>query len=235
MGLFGGITRALTGVATGGLSEFARSNPFGVPGAGQYMPIAAGAGLGAMFGNPMMGAQLGAGIFGAQQAAGAQRDANATNMMIAQQQMMFSAQQAKQQMDFQEQMSNTSVQRMQQDMLKAGINPMLAAGAGESTPSGAMGSSAGARVDPVPSVALGISNSAKDVLNTYSTFKSATASADAARAQAGITRAKTPEAAFEGRIFSWFNDLVNRFSKHSAKELLPSAPWAPEQGFEVIP
>ena len=30
MGLFSGITRALTGVAAGGLSEFVRSDPFGV-------------------------------------------------------------------------------------------------------------------------------------------------------------------------------------------------------------
>lgn len=44
---------------------------------------------------------------------------------------------AKKQMKFQERMSNTSISRRKRDMIKAGINPILAANQGASTPAGA--------------------------------------------------------------------------------------------------
>jgi len=50
-----------------------------------------------------------------------------------------SAKQAKKQMDFQEKMSNSAYQRAVNDMRKAGLNPVLAAGSPASTPGGAMG------------------------------------------------------------------------------------------------
>lgn len=55
---------------------------------------------------------------------------------------LFSAKQASDNRDFQEDMSNTSYRRAVKDMRKAGLNPILAAGrlGGASTPSGAMAS-----------------------------------------------------------------------------------------------
>lgn len=54
--------------------------------------------------------------------------------------MEFSAEQAKLNRDFQERMSNTSHQREVQDLIKAGLNPVLSALGGASTPSGSAAS-----------------------------------------------------------------------------------------------
>lgn len=52
----------------------------------------------------------------------------------------FNAEQAQRQMDFQSMMSNTSHQREVRDLLAAGLNPILSANGGASTPSGASAS-----------------------------------------------------------------------------------------------
>jgi hypothetical protein len=94
-----------------------------------------------------------------------QQDTNQTNRDIASQATNANMASAREQMAFQERMSNTAFQRAKDDMLKAGINPMLAYMNPSSTPSGAAGSAVSTTVQNPVSPAMASARQSMQVMN----------------------------------------------------------------------
>ena len=127
-------------------------------------------------------------------------NANANQASVANQ---FSAQQAKDQMDFQKEMSNTSYQRGTADMEKAGLNPMLAySQGGASVPTGAMAVGQQAQMQNValPAIqamnntaqtALSYAKAPSEIANTQQQTRTSSAHEYEADAREGKTRTET--------------------------------------------
>lgn len=157
-----------------------------------------------------------------------QREANKTNKQIAMDTNVFNADQAEKNRKFQAEMSNTAYQRQMEDLMKAGINPLLMTGmSGASTPSGSTASGVQAHVE---NEMTGAFSSAKQALATGMAFQKLGTDIGLTQDQQALTKAQTkkaametavmskgiPEADIKNRVYNYVNDFFGQPARTAA-------------------
>lgn len=126
-----------------------------------------------------------------------QHMANQTNLAIARETNQFNAREANTNRQFQERMSSTAHQREVSDLRAAGLNPLLSANGGASTPSGSQASGVGASVE---NIADGVVASAKEAALMKQTYKKGEAEIGLLNEQAKQAKSASAKNAMETRV-----------------------------------
>lgn len=140
---------------------------------------------------------------------------------------------AREQMAFQEKMSNSALQRAREDAKKAGLNPLLATTNPASTPTGAMG---GVETAKLSNIAQGLGSTAMTMKQLDLAEKKQSEELNLIRAQTGKTAMETkvmskgiPEADLKNSVYNMVKQVFQSSAKNKPTDFKPNPKFNDKQ------